>query len=229
VPGPQRIPRPPGARPGDDPPWAEVPAELRRGIGIAHVRAALDRVGQLETIPAPFGRIAAAVLVPVFEEDGEARVILTRRASHLRSHRGEVSFPGGRIEAEETPLSAALREAAEEIGLDPAPVEILGQLQPLATVSSSSSITPFVGVLPERQQLHPNPGEVERVFDVSIAELLADGVFTEERWLRPQTGEFPVYFFDLPEDLVWGATARILHEFLGLVLNERTGPPPAGR
>jgi len=223
VPGPQQIPQPPGAKPGDPPPWAAVPAEDRRGIRLTHVRAALDRVGQLEPIPAPFGRIAAAVLIPVFEEDGEARVVLTRRASHLRTHRGEVSFPGGRIEPDETPVSAALREAAEEIGLDPAPVEILGQLQPLATISSSSSITPFVAVLPARQQLHPNPAEVEHVFDVSLAELFTDEVFSSELWSRDGgITLFPVYFFDLPEDIVWGATARILHELLGLVLTERT-------
>jgi 8-oxo-dGTP pyrophosphatase MutT (NUDIX family) len=182
---------------------------------MTHVRAALDRVGRLEPIPAPFGRIAAAVLIPVFEEDGEVRVVLTRRASHLRTHRGEVSFPGGRIEPEETPVSAALREAAEEIGLDPAPVEILGQLQPLSTMSSSSSIT--------RQQLHPNPAEVEHVFDVSLAELLTDEVFSSELWSRDGgITLFPVFFFDLPEDIVWGATARILHELLSLVLTERT-------
>lgn len=223
MPGPQQIPQPPGAKPGDPPPWADVPPEERRGIGIDHVRAALDRVGQLEPVPAPFGRIAAAVLIPMFEEDGEARVVLTRRASHLRTHRGEVSFPGGRIEPEETPVSAALREAAEEIGLDPNPVEILGQLQPLATMSSSSSITPFVAVLPARQHLRPNPAEVERVFDVSLAELLTDEVFSSELWSRDGgITLFPVYFFDLPEDIVWGATARILHELLSLVVTERT-------
>jgi 8-oxo-dGTP pyrophosphatase MutT (NUDIX family) len=206
-----------------------VPAAQRRGIRLEHVRAALERVGRLEPIPAPYGRIAAAVLIPVFEEDGEVRVVLTRRASHLRTHRGEVSFPGGRIEPEETPVSAALRESSEEIGLDPAPVEILGQLQPLSTVSSSSSITPFVAVLPARQPLHPNPAEVEHVFDVSLADLLADGVFRSELWSRPGVGtDFPVFFFDLPDDIVWGATARILHELLGLVLTERTGPPPPG-
>jgi 8-oxo-dGTP pyrophosphatase MutT (NUDIX family) len=224
VPGQQQIPQPPGARPGDRAPWADVPPDERRGITLAHVRSALDRVGQLEPIPAPFGRVAAAVLIPMFEEDGEARVVLTRRASHLRTHRGEVSFPGGRIEPEETPLSAALRESVEEIGLDPSPVEILGQLRPLATVSSSSSITPFVGVVPHRPELRANPAEVEHVFDVSVAELLADDVFREELWSRDGgITFFPVFFFDLPDDIVWGATARILHELLGLVLTERRG------
>ena len=193
------------------------------------MRAALDRVGHLDPIPAPFGRISAAVLIPLFDEDGEARVILTRRASHLRSHRHEVAFPGGRIDADETPLQAALREAEEEIALDVDGVDVLGQLAPLATLSSSSSITPFVGVLDARPELTPNPSEVERVFDVALADLLVDGLFREERWDVPGADNRPVYFFELDEDLVWGATARILYELLALVLTERTGRPAPER
>ena len=232
MPPKQQIPRPPGARPGRPAPWEAVPPEARRGITVNDVRVALDRVGHLESFPAPFGRIAAAVLIPLFEEHGEARVILTRRADHLRSHRGEVSFPGGRIEPAETPLTAALRETAEEIALDTGSAEVLGGLAPLATLSSSSSITPFVAVLPERPEVRPNPAEVEHVFDVALADLLADGVFREERWDIPGAADRPVYFFELPDDLVWGATARILHELLALVVTERTArpapaPPPA--
>ena len=78
----------------------------------------------------------AAVLVPLFERDGETRVVLTRRAAHLRTHTGEVSFPGGRLDSGESPEAGALREAAEEVGLDPAQVEVVGRLTPLATFSS---------------------------------------------------------------------------------------------
>ena len=225
----QRVPRPPDARPGLPAPWADVPVELRTGVRVDHVRAALDRVGSLETFAAPYGRVRAAVLIALFEEDGEARVVLTRRSSSMRSHRGEVSFPGGRIEVDETPVQAALREADEEVGIEPASADVLGELMPLATMSSSSSITPFVAVLPQRPELRPNPGEVELAFDVSIAELLADGVFREERWDFPFGTDRPVYFFDLPADLIWGATARILHELLALIVTERTGPPPPAR
>jgi 8-oxo-dGTP pyrophosphatase MutT (NUDIX family)/GNAT superfamily N-acetyltransferase len=225
----QQVPRPPGARPGQPAPWADVPVELRTGVRVDHVRAALDRAGGLESFPAPYGRVRAAVLIALFEEDGEARVVLTRRSSSMRSHRGEVSFPGGRIETDETPVQAALREANEEVGLDPARAEVLGELMPLATMSSSSSITPFVAVLPGRPDLRPNPDEVELAFDVALADLLADGAFREERWDFPQWDDRPVYFFDLPADLIWGATARILHELLALVVTERTGPPPPAR
>jgi 8-oxo-dGTP pyrophosphatase MutT (NUDIX family)/RimJ/RimL family protein N-acetyltransferase len=227
TPGPrQQVPRPLGARAGQPAPWSEVPPDLRRGIRVDHIRAALDRVGHLETFPAPFGRVAAAVLIPVFEEDGEARLVLTRRSSSLRAHRGEVSFPGGRIEPDESPLEAALREAEEEVGITGQGAEVLGKLAPLATLSSSSSITPFLAVLPERPVLQPNPAEVELAFDVAIADLLADGVYREERWDIPGgPTDRPVHFFSLPDDLVWGATARILHELLSLVVTERSGPP----
>jgi 8-oxo-dGTP pyrophosphatase MutT (NUDIX family) len=165
----------------------------------------------------------AAVLVPLFEEDDETRVVLTRRAAHLRSHTGEVSFPGGRLDPGEEAVAAALREAGEEVGIDPRAVEILGQLAPLTTMSSAAAITPFVGVMARRPVLHPNPAEVELAFDVALADLVSDGVYHEERWSRPERGEWPVHFFDLPEDIVWGATARILHELLVLVVSQ---PPP---
>jgi 8-oxo-dGTP pyrophosphatase MutT (NUDIX family) len=179
----------------------------------------------------PGGGAPAAVLVPLFEEDGETRVVLTRRAAHLRTHTGEVSFPGGRLHAGEDPGTGACREAAEEIGLDPVSVEVVGELTRLATFSSGATIDPVVGVLPGRPDLTPNPAEVEHVFDVTLATLAADGVFREEHWYMPnrpplpaagtgvgEPGWFPMWFFDLPEDIVWGATARMLVELLRLAL-----------
>jgi len=170
----------------------------------------------------------AAVLVALFERDGETRVVLTRRAAHLRTHTGEVSFPGGRLDGGETPEDGARREAAEEVGLDPDAVEVVGRLTSLSTFSSSSTITPVVAVLHGGPALVANPHEVAHVFDVALAELAADGVFREERWVVPGRpwpapgddgdGSFPVWFFELPDDTVWGATARMLVELLRLVL-----------
>jgi 8-oxo-dGTP pyrophosphatase MutT (NUDIX family) len=160
----------------------------------------------------------AAVLVAVFEETGEAHVVLTRRAATMRSHRHQVAFPGGRIDPGETPEAAAVREAHEEIGLAPDAVELLGPLPGLATLRGLSAIAPFVGVLSSRPELHPNPAEVERAFSVPLTELLADGCHWEERWPFPDGAERAIHFFDLPEDLVWGATARILVSFLCQVL-----------
>lgn len=170
------------------------------------------------------GSRPAAVLCALFDEDGEAHVLLTRRSSRLRSHTGEVSFPGGRLDPGEAPIAAALREASEEVGLDPATVDIVGQLSPLSTFSSQALITPFVGVLPGRPVLHPNPAEVAHAFDVSLAELASDGVYREELWELPGSGWRALNFFDLEGETVWGATARMLRELLELIFQ---GPTPA--
>jgi 8-oxo-dGTP pyrophosphatase MutT (NUDIX family) len=128
-----------------------------------------------------------------------------------------VSFPGGRLEDGEAPVAAAVREAGEEIGVDPGQVEILGQLSPLSTYSSRATITPFVGVLPGRPNLTANPAEVERAFDVSLAELVSDGVYHEEVWDLPGVGWREMNFFELVGDTVWGATARMLVELLAML------------
>ncbi|HVT77581.1 MAG TPA: CoA pyrophosphatase [Acidimicrobiales bacterium] len=166
---------------------------------------------------APLPGKAAAVLAAFFEEDGEARVVLTRRASHLRSHTGEVSFPGGRIEEDEDAIQAALREAWEEIALDTSAIDIVGTLTPISTLAATSGITPVVGFLPQRPAVEADPNEVEFVFDVSLAQLLTEGVFAEERWDTPWGDDRQINFFYLPHDIIWGATARILRELLELV------------
>ena len=188
---------------------------------VDRVRRVVRAGSPLETHPAELDRSTArpaAVLVPLFDEDGEAHVVLTRRAATLRSHRHQVAFPGGRLDQGERAEEAALREAQEEVGIEPDAVELLGPLPPLATFSGLSAITPFAGVLRGRPELRPNPAEVERAFTVPLAELLADGCHWEERWPFPTGTLHRVHFFDLPEDLVWGATARILVSFLCQVL-----------
>ena len=208
------------------PPWPD----RDRIISLADVRAVFDNGGpaspsrtglQGATLQTPR---PSAVLCTLFEEEGAARVVLTRRSSRLRSHTGQVSFPGGRLDEGEDPISAALREAREEIGLHPSTVEIIGELSPLVTVSSGAAISPCVGVLPERPQLHPNPSEVERVFDVALTELTAADVYHEEVWPFPG-GERSMYVFDLDGDTVWGATARMLTELLDLIFDL---PSPSG-
>ncbi len=160
----------------------------------------------------------AAVLCALFEEQGEVHVILTRRSSNLRSHNGEVSFPGGRLEEGEPAVDAALREASEEVGIDTATIDILGPLSPLVTVSGEVLITPFVGALPERPHLLPSPAEVERAFDVSLAELVSEGVYREELWDIPGENGRSISFFELHGDTVWGATAWMLRDLLELTL-----------
>ena len=229
-PGPQVIPRPEGTRPGAPAPWPPRPVTIGDvRAAFAHVRpgppSRTTRDGATLTTSVP-----SAVLVALFADPpGEAaHVLLTRRAAHLRSHTHQVAFPGGRLDQGEEPLAAALREAAEEVGLDPAVCEIIGELSPLQTISSGASIIPFVGVLPGRPVLRPNPAEVERVFDVTLSELADPHVYREEIWPIPGVGDRSMYLYELDGDTVWGATARMLTELLDLVLEgPGLGPDPA--
>ncbi len=151
---------------------------------------------------------------------GGVRTILTRRSRLLSSHSGEVAFPGGKIELGETAFQAACREASEEVGLDcaGAGARLIGYLSPQDTYSSGLTVLPIVVALAARPHLSAGNIEVERVFEVGLVDFLAGGVFRQERWLHPGTGEpVPVYFFDVAGEVVWGLTARIIVELLDLV------------
>jgi 8-oxo-dGTP pyrophosphatase MutT (NUDIX family) len=214
--GAQSIPRPTSSRPGAPPPWHELPADERH-VTLAGVRRALDQAGSPRLSPLEgTGVRASAVLVPLYEEDDHVHVVLTRRAQHLRSHRGEVSFPGGGQDGDEDLITTALRESCEETGMDRGSVEIIGELDHLETVTSRSFIVPYVGVLPGRPSLEPNPSEVELILHVPLDELLLDGVYREERWGLPPLDR-PIYFFEVVGDTIWGATAHMLRGFLALI------------
>lgn len=198
---------------------------------MADVRAALESRPEpavqptdevpVVALPGP-ARRPAAVLCVLFDaalgEGGtQCHVVLTRRSSRLRSHTHQVSFPGGRLDEGESPAEAALREAREEVGIDPSSVEIIGRLSSLRTVLNPSPITPFVAMVPGRPRLVPNPAEVERAFDVPLVELFDPEVYREELWTFPDGAERPMQFFELIGDTVWGATARMLAELLDVV------------
>jgi 8-oxo-dGTP pyrophosphatase MutT (NUDIX family) len=217
--GAQVIPRPESWTFGGPPPWAH--RDHGSGPTFDEVRA------RLATAPPPrrsplegTGVRASAVLAPIYpSSDGHAVVVLTRRAQHLRVHRGEVSFPGGGQDPGEDLRTTALREAWEEIALDPDSVEVVGQLDHLQTVTSSSFIVPFVGLLPGPPDLVANPDEVERILHVPLGELLADGVYHAERWgLAPLDRELS--FFDVEGDTIWGATGAMLRNLLLLLTAE---------
>ena len=227
------IPRPPSHRQGSAAPWAGLTAARRGALTLDLVRKALDerrsRSGlSHEPWPTLAGQVVggspAAVLVALFEEEGETHVVLTRRSFGLRYHRGEVALPGGRSDAGEAPIATALREAREEVGIAEAAVTPVGWLSPIVTFASTSAIWPVVGLMSARPTLVVDPTEVDRAFAVPLCDLLSDGAYLEERWRRVPTrpgtdadGYFPMYFYAVPGDVIWGATARVLTELLCLV------------
>lgn len=226
--GPQVIPRPEGARPGRPAPWGSFTAG---GHGLT-LDGVLQRVGDREPAElagAPRDGRRSAVLVALYEHEAVPWVLLTRRSTHLRTHRGEVAFPGGAVDPDDPDLWAtAVREAAEEIGLDPALPEPAGRLDSFVTVGSRSRVHPLVARLPGRPEgLLPNPFEVEHILHVALGELLADEVFREELWPIAEALR-PVSFFELHGDTVWGATGAMLRQLLVIATGvDEHGPPLA--
>ena len=163
------------------------------------------------------GRTDAAVLVPLYEQDGQLYAVFTKRRDDLRRHPGEISFPGGRQEEGETDLvTTALREAEEEIGLSPEAVEIVGALQPTPTIATGYSVYPFVGLIDSGQTWTLSPREVAEVIELPLAALLAG---YERRRLVRRGVPIRTDTYVAGEHLIWGATARILSD-----LFDRIGP-----
>lgn len=212
---------------GEPAPWASLP-DQRRSPSLGRVcQAVVSTTPQHIPSPAtvPPGSAPSGVLVLLYEHRGEAWVVLTRRASHLRHHAGEVSFPGGRREPGDTDLWAtALREASEEIGLDPEAVRKIGRVDSFVTVGSRSLVCPFVATVDRRPQLVPDPAEVERVLHVALSELTDPEAWREEVWSLGEAfgGERKMSFFELPGDTVWGATAAVLRRLLTMTITGAT-------
>jgi 8-oxo-dGTP pyrophosphatase MutT (NUDIX family) len=183
---------------------------------LSALRATLLDAAETEEVHLP-GQTPSAVLVPVFLPEGagglkDLHVVLTRRRSDLRRHAGEISFPGGRADAEDDSLLAtALRETAEEIGLDPERASVLGALQPTTTFVTGYAIHPFVAAIPAGVAWTLSPREVEAVLELPL-QALREGyarVELERRGIRFGTDTYTV-----GEDMVWGATARMLGDLL---------------
>lgn len=162
----------------------------------------------------------AAVLAPVIDRGGEDHLLFIERADHLGDHPGEMGFPGGSREPSDTDLAAtALREAKEEIGLDPDTADIVGRLDDIRTVSGYS-VRPFVGRVPAREYV-PDGREVAEVAIVAVARLVDPANYTSE----PHTGDdgstIRLHFFDVGDYTVWGATGRMLVQLLELATDWR--------
>lgn len=147
------------------------------------------------------------MLVPIFGWPESPGLVLTERRHDMRRHAGEVSFPGGRADPGETLVECALREAQEEIGLDPAAVEVVGALPPTSTVVTSYKVLPVVGLIPSGLAHALSPQEVERVIELSLDELRAG--YAMRRLIRRGV-PFRTPTYEIDDTFIWGATARML-------------------
>ena len=172
---------------------------------------------------APRAGRPAAGLVLLYPCAGEPHVLLTVRGGHLARHAGQVSLPGGAVEPGESIREAALREAAEEVGLDPAHVRVLGELSILPIAASGFVLHPVVGVAERKLRLRPADGEVSRVLHVPLADLRDPRNLRQGTYWRPEHSVRAPYFA-VQEERVWGATAMVLAELLA-VLGEGPGDP----
>lgn len=158
----------------------------------------------------------SAVLVPLVKEANQWSLLLTKRTQSVAHHRGQVAFPGGACEPGEQPVQSALREAEEEVGLSPECVRLIGLLDDIEVISGFK-ITPVVGEVPSATGLSPYPAEVEKIFLVPLSSLFNKQQWNEDHSKRYRGRPYPIYYFKGAEELIWGATARIVRQVMQLV------------
>ncbi len=173
--------------------------------------------GRQRIVLAPPGKTVAAVLVPLLAVDGEPSLLFTRRSNLLPHHQGQIAFPGGGHDPEDPDLAAtALREAQEEIGLDPAHVRLLGPLDDLETMATRFVITPFVGVVPHPYDFRPSPDEVDLIFTVPLGRLESPDALRRELWDFGGR-KVPIDVYAVDGHVIWGATQRITQNLLAVL------------
>lgn len=177
---------------------------------------------QRRSLP-PEEKRRAAVLVPLYKEEGSIQILLLRRTEHLKVHQGQIAFPGGTWHpGDANPIATALREAHEEVGIRPEDVEVLGELDDTSTATSNFLITPVVGVIPPSYPYQIHAGEVAELLTFPLEILRDPQAFQEEMWERDGRS-VRVFVRRQGSNIIWGATARIL-----LHLGEILFPPHAG-
>jgi len=165
----------------------------------------------------------AAVLLPLFEKEGSCHILFTKRTDQVKHHKGEISFPGGMFDEEDVDLRrTALREASEEVGLKEDKVQILGGLDDIVTISEFI-VTPFVGVFPYPYPFELSPIEIAELIEVPFASLLDPDCFGEKEIFQIGQKRM-VQAYQYKHHSIWGATARILKQFLDLITTTSHAP-----
>lgn len=163
----------------------------------------------------------AAVLVPLFQKDGDCHLLFTKRSEEVKYHKGEISFPGGVVDEEDRELiHTALREADEEIGLKESDVQIIGVLDDIVTITEFI-VTPIVGLFSYPYPFKISEVEIAELIEVPLASLLEEDSFSEREIFRGGQREV-VFAYQYERHVIWGATARILKQFLDLIVFQRT-------
>ena len=163
----------------------------------------------------------AAVLVPLFEKGGRPYILFTKRTERVKHHKGQISFPGGVVDETDQDVEAtALREAFEEIGLNRKNAEILGKLDDAFTVSSGYLITPIVAEITCQYPFSINEEEIEELIEVPLEAFLEDDRWREEVY-SSGSKEVHSYRFEYEERIIWGATARIMRQFLDILFRDK--------
>src|ERR1700723_1607346 len=162
---------------------------------------------------------AAAVLIPLFERDGDLHIVYIRPSAHVASHRGQVAFPGGRVDPiDATLLDAALREAHEEVGIHPSTVEVIGAFATMQTTTSGIVVAPFVGVISSDAPLKPQLSEVAQIFNVPLTALRDPKFRGDYEWKSEgpasRSSKFPAILYG--GQTIWGLTLRITLHLLDL-------------
>jgi len=162
----------------------------------------------------------AAVLVPLFKKGEDCHLLFTKRSDQVKHHKGEISFPGGVVDEEDLELiNTALREAHEEIGLKKSDVQILGILDDIVTITEFI-VTPIVGLFPYPYPFKVSEVEIAELIEVPLSSLLREKSFSDKEIIRGGQKEI-VYAYQYEKHIIWGATARILKQFLDLILSAR--------
>lgn len=169
------------------------------------------------------GFVPAAVIIPLFAKNEQAHMLLTLRTDKVEHHKGQVSFPGGAKESQDTDLAqTALRETHEEVGITPEKVSIIGQLDDFPTITSFL-VTPFVATIPYPYETNPSDDEVEEILEVPLAIFLSPQHFEmKEKEYNGKT--YPIYYYYFQNAVIWGVTGFIVNRFIELVFGFNPAP-----